>query len=62
MSVALCFPWLSGWWYQPDWIINDLNINSAVARPWHDELISLATNQDYTMSGYAYTGTEGGWC
>jgi len=45
-----------GWWYQPEWIINDLNVNSAVSRPWHDELVSLATNQDYTMSGYGYTG------
>jgi hypothetical protein len=51
-------PHSTGWWYQPDWIINDLNTNSAVARPWHDELLSLATNQEYQMAGYAYTG---GW-
>mmetsp|Transcript_31111 Transcript_31111/g.69120 ORF Transcript_31111/g.69120 Transcript_31111/m.69120 type:complete len:849 (+) Transcript_31111:85-2631(+) len=45
-----------GWWFKPDFIINDLNINSAVARPWHDEVISLAQNQPYTIKGYAYSG------
>ncbi len=50
-----CFP-ASGWWYKPDFIINDLNINSAVARPWHDEVISLQENKPYTCRGYAYAG------
>lgn len=45
-----------GWWYKPDYIINELNINSAVARPWHDEVILLRENKPYTITGYAYTG------
>lgn len=47
---------LSGWWFKPDFIINDLNINSAVARPWHDEVVSLKENSPYTVKGYAYAG------
>jgi nitrate reductase (NAD(P)H) len=50
------FPRPPGWWYKPDFIINELNINSAVSRPWHDEVLPLATNAPYTMTGYAYTG------
>lgn len=46
----------SGWWFKPDFIINELNINSAVSKPWHDEVLPLATNNMYPMSGYAYTG------
>eukprot|EP00210_Caulerpa_lentillifera_P005019 g4793.t1 len=45
-----------GWWFKPEYIINELNINSAVARPWHDELVSLKENKPYTLRGYAYTG------
>jgi len=45
-----------GWWFKPDFIINELNINSAVSRPWHDEVLPLGTNNVYTMNGYAYTG------
>ncbi|KAF5831631.1 Mo-co oxidoreductase dimerization domain-containing protein [Dunaliella salina] len=46
-----------GWWYQPEYIINDLNINSAIARPWHDEVVMLEDgNQPYTVKGYAYAG------
>lgn len=46
-----------GWWYKPDYIINELNINSAVARPWHDEVINLLEgNKSYNINGYAYTG------
>ncbi|PNW79324.1 hypothetical protein CHLRE_09g410950v5 [Chlamydomonas reinhardtii] len=45
-----------GWWYKPEFIINDLNINSAMARPWHDELVPLDANRPYTIKGYAYAG------
>lgn len=50
------FLFLSGWWFKPEYIINELNINSAVARPGHDEFLPLAENQPYKMKGYAYTG------
>lgn len=50
----------AGWWFKPDFIINDLNINSAVSRPWHDEVVSLAANTPYTVRGYAYAGASRG--
>jgi hypothetical protein len=49
----------AGWWYKPEYIINDLNINSAIAKPWHDEVVMLRDgSQPYTVKGYAYAG---GW-
>ena len=46
------------WWYKPEFIFNELNINSAIASPLHDEELSIAKNIDkkYNVSGYAYTG------
>ena len=52
----LPFHWSTGWWFKPDYIINDLNINSAVSRPWHDEVIPIGQNEPYTVKGYAYAG------
>lgn len=45
-----------GWWFKPDYIINEININSAVLRPGHDEVVYLKSNRPYTMRGYAYSG------
>jgi nitrate reductase (NAD(P)H) len=50
---------LSGqWWYKPEYIFNELNINSAIAAPDHNETLSIAKNIDkeYEVAGYAYTG------
>ncbi|CAM9153461.1 unnamed protein product, partial [Heterosigma akashiwo] len=45
------------WWYKPEYIINDLNINSAITSPAHDEVVTLARGQTtYTCKGYAYSG------
>lgn len=46
------------WWYKPEYIFNELNINSAIASPLHDEELPIAKNIDktYNVSGYAYTG------
>jgi len=46
------------WWYKPEYIFNELNINSAVTKPDHNEEIPIAKNIDktYDISGYAYTG------
>ena len=53
--VRGCSP--AGWWYKPDYIINDININSAIACPAHDELVTLSgKNASVTVSGYAYSG------
>ena len=48
------------WWHKPEYICNDLNINSAIACPDHDEVIAIPESDTsdamYTMQGYAYTG------
>jgi len=46
-----------GWWYKPEYIFNELNINSAITAPDHNECISLKDmGKTYPMGGYAYTG------
>lgn len=46
-----------GWWYKPDYIINELNLNSAICWPGHLEVVPFAMpNQTYTIKGYAYNG------
>jgi nitrate reductase (NAD(P)H) len=46
------------WWYKPEYIFNELNINSAMSAPDHNETLSIAKNIDkeYEVAGYAYTG------
>lgn len=46
------------WWYRPEYIFNELNINSAISQPDHNETISIAKSIDktYEIAGYAYTG------
>ena len=49
------------WWEKPEYIFNELNINSAVTSPAHDEYISCnyesnSNEKDYLVKGYAYTG------
>ena len=46
------------WWYKPEYIFNELNINSAISAPDHNEELPIAKNIDknYTLSGYAYSG------
>ena len=40
------------------YIINELNVNSAIASPDHDEIFDPATSpsDSYTLKGYAYAG------
>ena len=45
----------AGWWYRPEFIINELNINAAITQPVHEETVPLTPNP-YTVRGYAYTG------
>ena len=45
----------AGWWYRPEFIINELNINAAITQPVHEETVPL-TPKAYTVRGYAYTG------
>lgn len=49
------------WWYDPKYIINDLNVNAAICSPDHDTTIDVAepttsTPQLLPIEGYAYTG------
>ncbi|XP_017247630.1 nitrate reductase [NADH] [Daucus carota subsp. sativus] len=47
------------WWYKPEYIINELNINSVITTPCHDEILpinSYTTQRPYILKGYAYSG------
>ncbi|KAK4066872.1 hypothetical protein Trihar35433_7299 [Trichoderma harzianum] len=48
------------WWYDPKYIINELNVNAAVCSPAHNETLQVASDasmtQTITVEGYAYTG------
>ncbi len=45
----------AGWFYKPEYICNDLAVNSAIGYPLHDEVVPL-TQPTYTVRGYAYCG------
>lgn len=46
-----------GWWFKPEYICNDLSVNSAISSPGHDEFMATAMGEtEYTLKGYAYTG------
>ncbi|KAF9007401.1 nitrate reductase [Cyathus striatus] len=47
------------WWYDPRYIIRDLNVNSAIASPDHEEILETADKADsdvFATGGYAYAG------
>ncbi|PAN35776.1 hypothetical protein PAHAL_6G233300 [Panicum hallii] len=48
-----------GWWYKPEHVINEMNINSVITTPGHDEILpvdGVTTQGGYTVKGYAYSG------
>ncbi|KAL2317757.1 hypothetical protein Fmac_031633 [Flemingia macrophylla] len=48
-----------GWWYKPEYIINELNINSVITTPCHEEILPInqwTTQRPYVLKGYAYSG------
>ncbi|CAO2202192.1 unnamed protein product [Urochloa humidicola] len=48
-----------GWWYKPEHVINELNVNSVITTPAHDEVLpvnDVATQGAYTVKGFAYSG------
>jgi hypothetical protein len=50
---------LAGWWYRPDYIINELNVNSVITSPAHDETLPInlsSVHEPYLLKGYAYSG------
>lgn len=45
------------WWRDERYAIYDLNVNSAVVYPQHEEVVDLALpRQNYPLRGYAYSG------
>lgn len=49
----------AAWWYKPEYIINELNINSVITTPCHEEILpinSWTAQRPYTLRGYAYSG------
>lgn len=44
------------WWYDRNYLINELNTNSAIAKPDHNEVVSASRIEPYLMQGYAYSG------
>ncbi|XP_022141374.1 nitrate reductase [NADH]-like isoform X2 [Momordica charantia] len=48
-----------GWWYKPEYVIYEMNINSVITTPSHDETLTInaqATQTTYTLRGYAFSG------
>ena len=46
-----------GWWYKPEYIINHMNINSAMFEPRHNSFVQMEKlPKTLKVSGYAYTG------
>ena len=45
-----------GWWKDPNYILYELNVNSTISSPGHDERVYLDQDKAYTMRGYAYSG------
>lgn len=45
-----------GWWYKPEYLFNELNINSAIVYPGNGETLTLTGAGVYTIKGYAYSG------
>ena len=44
-----------GWWYKPDFIINDLNINSAIFSPNQGDIVPFESGSTLEVTGYAYS-------
>ncbi|KAH7035985.1 uncharacterized protein B0I36DRAFT_319500 [Microdochium trichocladiopsis] len=48
------------WWYDPKYIINELNVNAALCSPDHNQVVPVAPEaapkQTLPLEGYAYTG------
>ncbi|GAB2271981.1 Nitrate reductase [NADH] 1 [Dionaea muscipula] len=49
------------WWYKPEYIINELNINSVITTPSHGEELPISSSSTtqpppFSIRGYAYSG------
>ena len=48
--------WCADWWSKSDFVLNELNVQSVVTAPAHDEMIPLSASGTYTVKGFAYSG------
>lgn len=46
----------SGWFQKPETLLNELNVNSVIAFPQHEEWLTIdeTVNKVYLIRGYAY--------
>eukprot|EP00743_Colponemidia_sp_Colp-15_P008859 GILK01009669.1.p1 GENE.GILK01009669.1~~GILK01009669.1.p1 ORF type:complete len:854 (-),score=107.20 GILK01009669.1:121-2682(-) len=46
------------WWHRPETLLNQLNVNSVICSPEHDEWLTVdeATTTKHYIRGYAYSG------
>ncbi|TFK34600.1 nitrate reductase [Crucibulum laeve] len=59
LPMPACLAPEKPWWYDPRYIIRDLNTNSAIACPDHDEVLDMGSKsltERYILRGYAYAG------
>jgi hypothetical protein len=50
-----------GWWYKPEYIINELNINSVITTPSHGQVVPInaqSLQAPFGLEGYAYSGRD----
>ncbi|KAK4276776.1 hypothetical protein QN277_014884 [Acacia crassicarpa] len=48
-----------GWWYKPEFVITELNVNTVITAPYHEEILPTncsTTQRPYVLRGYAYSG------
>ena len=55
-TVDWCTWWCADWWSKSDFVLNELNVQSVVTAPAHDEMIALTAQGTYTVKGFAYSG------
>lgn len=57
---TMCSPEMAAeddsWWRDERYVIQHLNVNSAIAYPQHDEEVVVSMAPTYTIKGYAYSG------
>ncbi|EEQ28849.1 hypothetical protein McanMca71_001087 [Microsporum canis] len=57
---TMCSPEMAteddSWWRDERYVIQHLNVNSAIAYPQHDEEVVVSSTPSYTIKGYAYGG------
>ena len=47
---------IPSWWAGDQYAIFNLNVNSAIMRPVHDEILHTINQDSYAFQGYAYSG------